>query len=270
MPELAEVETVARQLAAKIIGRRLVKLEINDQKLAFENRTLVLGRTVQKVFRSGKEIVLDFSSTRKSPHNLWLAVHLRMTGRLVWHPKNKSAKEKHMRAVLYFIGGQVRFCDSRRFGLMRVATTAEAVAPSGLDPTSAQFTVAALGDLLRRSNQEIKPWLLRQDRLVGLGNIYAAEILFAAGIDPRRAGRSLTPLEIKRLHAAARKILQNAIRHGGTTISDFADCEGEAGGYMPFLAVYGRDGERCRRCKETVERIVQQQRSTFYCPACQV
>ena len=124
-------------------------------------------------------------------------------------------------------------------------------------------------ELLGTSAQPLKAWLLRQDRLVGLGNIYASEILHAARLSPFAGAGSLNGREVRRLHSATRRILQRAIRNCGTTFSDFQDARGASGSYQRLLAVYGRDGEGCRRCRATIERVVQQQRSTFYCPGCQ-
>lgn len=266
MPELAEVETVARSLKKYLINRKIQRVSIADPKLRTFSRREIHGRTIRDVFRSGKEIVIDLSSA-KSP--LWFCVHLRMTGRLIWWDGHSPFERKHLRAVFTLDRGKLHYFDSRRFGTMRLCHRAEEWAPPGVEPLSKEFTVKKLAELLSSSKTSIKPWLLRQDRIVGFGNIYASEVLFAAGIDPRRPARSLNADEIRRLHRATRHILRKAIRYGGTTIFDFMDCDGECGGYQRFLAVYGRAGEPCPGCGGDVERIVQQGRSTFFCLKCQ-
>jgi formamidopyrimidine-DNA glycosylase len=138
-----------------------------------------------------------------------------------------------------------------------------------MDPLSPHLTPASLGRLIGESRQNVKAWLLRQDRLVGLGNIYASEILFVAGISPLREAGSLSPDEHGRLWRATRRVLRRAIRNCGTTFSDFQDAQGLTGSYQHYLKVYGREDEPCPACRTPVVRIVQQQRSTYYCPRCQ-
>jgi formamidopyrimidine-DNA glycosylase len=138
-----------------------------------------------------------------------------------------------------------------------------------MDPFSADLNPRVLGGLIGESHQNIKAWLLRQDRLVGLGNIYASEILFVAGISPLREAASLEATEHRKLLRATRLVLRRAIRNCGTTFSDFQDAQGLTGSYQNYLAVYGRESEPCLRCGTPVVRFVQQQRSTFFCSRCQ-
>ncbi len=244
------------------------------------------GPRIAEVARVGKRIVLTLGpregARRDGP--LHLEVHLRMTGRLLWAPAwpvGRSGRGERRggagpgrrrlpppRAVLVLDRGAVLFVDPRRFGTLRWSE--ERPAPGGLDPTGPGFTTEALARLLAGARTPIKPWLMRQDRLEGFGNIYASEVLHAARIDPRRPAGSLTRDEVRRLAAATRRILRAAIRHCGTTFSDFQGVLGTVGGYRRYLAVYGRAGEPCPRCGAPIERIVQQQRSTFFCPRCTV
>lgn len=268
MPELPEVETVARQLAPVVEGRRARRLVALDPKLAGAARDDLGSRPVRRVFRRGKEVVLELAPRDGGPPT-WLAVHLRMTGRLAWAAgRADAAGAAGLRAFLELDRGHVRFVDVRRFGTLTWYPDPAAAPPVGLDPTGPGFTPDALAGLLRGSRQELKCWLLRQDRLVGLGNIYASEILHAARLGPLRAAGSLRPDEVLRLHAATRAILEAAILHCGTTFSDFADAHGESGGFQEFLRVYGREGEPCDGCGEPIRRIVQGQRSTYYCRRC--
>jgi formamidopyrimidine-DNA glycosylase len=268
MPELPEVETVARQLEPHLVGRRVKRLTILDDRLRTEVTPRVGGRRVVAVKRSGKRVLVEFSALPGGRTALYLAVHLRMTGRLLWVAR-PGDDERHLRARFELDRGQLQFVDTRRFGTFDWYRDAAAAEPSGLDPLSAQATPAAYGRLLKGSSQSLKPWLLRQDRLVGLGNIYASEILFAARILPERAAGSLGRAEIGRLARHTRSILERAIVNCGTTFSDFQDAHGVEGSYQAFLAVYDREGERCRRCRSEIRRLVQQQRSTYYCAGCQ-
>ncbi len=324
MPELPEVETVVRQLAPRLAGRRLERVLVRDPKLAAARRRGLRGRRVDRVFRVGKRIVIALEPGPGTAAARYLEVHLRMTGRLLWAEswppppggrrdgRVAGSGERRLpagrqefrsrggdgggprrqgrgrdvagtgpgggrppgrrplpppRAVLLLDRGAVLFVDPRRFGTMR--WTPQPPAPSGVDPTGPGFTTGVLADLLGGSRTPIKAWLMRQDRLEGFGNIYASEVLHAAGIDPRRPAGALARDEVRRLAAATRRILRAAIRHCGTTFSDFQGVLGTVGGYRRFLAVYGRAGEPCPRCGTAISRIVQQGRSTYFCPRCQ-
>lgn len=266
MPELPEVETVARQLASRLNGRTVQRLTLRDPKLRGARRTpTVRGRTVERVFRHGKQVAFDFGAGRgKKPR--YLLVHLRMTGRLIFDPE--PVARTHVRARFDLDRGRLLFVDPRRFGTFAWYGSLDE-APQAVDPVGPEFTAERLAQLLQGSRQEVKVWLLRQDRLVGLGNIYASEILFAARLSPFKRVDRLTRDEIARLHRATRRILVRAIDSCGTTFSDFQDARGVEGSYQDFLKVYAREGKPCRRCRIPIERRVQQQRSTFYCPACQ-
>lgn len=267
MPELPEVETVARQLAEPLEGRVVRRITIHDTKLRLDRPRRVSGMTVKRVHRSGKQVIVTLIG--KKDH-IWLAVHLRMTGRLIWvESSGRVSRRPHERARIVTDAGVVLFLDTRRFGTMRLHDDEAETAPPGLEPLSKAFTSHRLRRLIGASTTPIKVWLLRQDRLVGIGNIYASEILFAAGIDPRREARSLDDDEFRRVHRATRRILRRAIENCGTTFSDFQDARGVEGGYRKYLAVYARDGEGCRRCGGNVEKLVQQQRTTFFCAGCQ-
>lgn len=279
MPELPEVETVARQLATSIIGERVEKLEFLDSKLVGDG-VLLAARTISSVQRLGKQVVLFFSG---SP--LFVSVHLRMTGRLIWEPKKlgkpfaasepryvfeKAATEKSLRAIFHCTHGCLKFYDTRRFGTIELSTSLEKLTPRGLEPLSDACTWEALWQLLNRSHQPLKQWLLRQDRLVGIGNIYASEILFAAKLHPQTPAGGLSKREVQCLHREMQRILQEAIDNCGTTFSDFQDTSGSLGSYQNFLQVYGREGERCTRCRRgLIQRLTQGGRSTFYCERCQ-
>ncbi|HUT76040.1 MAG TPA: bifunctional DNA-formamidopyrimidine glycosylase/DNA-(apurinic or apyrimidinic site) lyase, partial [Polyangia bacterium] len=270
MPELPEVETVARQLARAVTGRKLLELVVHDPRLGGAGFSRAGGAGIEAVRRVGKQIVFDLRPRGSREAALHLAVHLRMTGRLLLAGK-RGEDPPHLRAELLLDRGRVLFVDPRRFGTFRLHDDPARFAPAGFEPLDRALTTDALGRLLAASAQPLKPWLMRQDRLVGIGNIYASEICHRSRFDPRRPAGSLGPVGNARLLAATRAVLRKAVDCCGTTFSDFQDARGEAGGYLRYLAVYAREGERCRRrgCPGRVVRIVQQQRSSFFCPACQ-
>ncbi len=264
MPELPEVETVARQLQCNLRGQRVQGLRILDEKLRVSPAPRLKGLHVAEVDRFEKQVRLRFEGTRRPR---WLLVHLRMTGRLHW--TTDRGTPKHLRAVFTLDRGRLLFIDTRRFGTFDWVEDERLFDRPGVDPTSTAFTTERLKTLLGQTKTPLKPWLLRQDRVVGLGNIYASEILWQARLSPRRRAGRLRTVEIARLHEATRSIMQRAIENCGTTFSDFQHTDGSIGSYQQFLKVYGREGERCPRCGESIARLVQQQRSTFFCPACQ-
>lgn len=264
MPELPEVETVARQLAPCLAGRVVRSLRIFDPLLRRGPQPRPHGRRVAGVRRVGKQVLIEFDN------GLCLAVHLRMTGRLIWAPnKRAEAREDRLRARIGFDRGALLFADTRRFGTFRWFRDAREAEPAGIDPVSAEMTIEALREMTGRARQSLKAFLLRQDRIVGIGNIYASEILWDARLSPRRLASGLRRAEVVRLHDSTRKILIRAIEHCGTTFSDFQDAHGLTGSYQQYLAVYDCEDELCRRCGATVKRIVQQQRSTYFCRGCQ-
>ncbi len=280
MPELPEVETVARQLDPLLRQRKVLGVEILDAKLAAPDWASLTQHSITRVFRSGKRVVLELARGRQTR---FLSVHLRMTGRLIWVPQDSGSapvandayrykvplSDKSLRARFRLKGGELRFYDARRFGVLQLHSDAAELEPAGVEPLSQDFTPARLAALLDGARGELKPWLLRQDRIAGIGNIYASEILFACAIHPRRSAGSLSSAEQKAVHRETRRILNLAIRHCGTTFSDFQDTTGSTGGFQRFLKVYGREGEPCPACGLPLERLVQQQRSTFFCPQCQ-
>ncbi|MBW7996353.1 MAG: bifunctional DNA-formamidopyrimidine glycosylase/DNA-(apurinic or apyrimidinic site) lyase [Candidatus Glassbacteria bacterium] len=269
MPELPEVETIVRQLAPFLLGRRVERMVILDPKLAGIDSDGAAGRKISEVRRLGKQIGIGLNGGGGDGGPMWMAFHLRMTGRLISARDRTGRNDKHLRAELVLDQGSLLFYDIRRFGTIRLARTADELLPAAVDPLSRQFTPARLAELIGAATTPVKSWLLRQDRLVGLGNIYACEILFACGIDPRTPAGSLSAEQVDSLHKQTRRVLKLAIEKCGTTFSDFQDSRGQAGGFQEFLKVYGRKGEPCRTCTGPIERIVQQQRATFFCPSCQ-
>ncbi len=272
MPEMPEVETIARRLRRSILGKRIARVRLSGLPLrvpvdaGFAAR--LRGRIVRRIHRRGKYIVIELE-----PSGFCL-VHLGMSGRVFYRPEGLPG-EKHTQAILRFSdGSELEYRDHRRFGLLALHEAGALeeipeIRALGLEPLGDGFTEAALKELLRASRREIKDFLLDQRRIAGLGNIYACEALFRARIHPERRACSLTAREAGRLAEAVRAVLKDGIRHGGTSIADFRNLDGKRGRHQEFLSVYQREGERCGRCGAVIRRLTQANRSTFFCPRCQ-
>ncbi len=263
MPELPEVETIARQLAPLLEGRRVICVEVLDDRLALDAACLS-GFLVKRVLRVGKRLAVELES------GPCLRFDLRMTGRLTWSPTGAEFCRERLRAVVTLEDGRLLFHDLRRLGEVILCESLDDARPAGIEPLDPALTPQKLDGLIGGSRQPLKVWLLRQDRLTGIGNIYASEIPFAAGLRPDRPVSELTPPERVKLLGAIRAVLNEAITHRGTTFSDYRDGRGEPGDHQRHLRVYGRKDERCHRCGGRIARIVQRQRGTFFCPGCQV
>ena len=268
MPELPEVETIARQLDLVLPGRLIRRLTVLDDKLAAlrtQEASLPGGR-IGRVVRSGKRVLLPVTHAR-SARSGWLAVHLRMTGRLL--AIDDADDPPHLRLVLELDKGRLLLTDARRFATADWLTNPRDLEPPGLDPFDAACTAARLEELARGARAPIKTWLLDQTKISGLGNIYACEILHAAGLAPRRKAGSLDHEDWTLLRRHMLHILEQAIALCGTTFSDFQDSRGMEGGFGRWLQVYQRQGQTCRRCGAEITRETLAQRGTFWCPGCQ-
>ncbi|MDZ7372781.1 MAG: bifunctional DNA-formamidopyrimidine glycosylase/DNA-(apurinic or apyrimidinic site) lyase [candidate division KSB1 bacterium] len=272
MPELPEVETVRRGLEACIGGAGILRVEILRADLRTPVDADALRRMEGASFvsfrRRGKYLVGDVSS------GLSLIVHLGMSGRLLLRPSGEELhKHDHVRWILDN-GLELRFRDPRRFGSVLVAPTASVLqspplAGLGIEPLDSAFTPAVLSRLLASSRQTMKSFLLDQTRVAGIGNIYANEILYRAGLHPSQRASELSERQIERLHESIVNTLREAIEQGGTTIRDYQDPNGQLGWFSLRLAVYHREGEPCPRCGAPIERLRSAGRSTFFCPNCQ-
>ena len=279
MPELPEVETVARGVHARIRGDRIVEIWFGSHREPFKNPAKqqargLQGRVILAVHRTGKHIVCELSAAGAAPGPSgvpaaqWI-VHLGMTGRLlVTTPDAPHAPHTHVRLSLAS-GRELRFVDPRRFGRLefRDLSRGQGFSGPGAEPLiieSADFAV-----LFRRRRLAIKAALLNQTLLAGVGNIYADESLFRAGIRPRKAAGRLTRADLERLRVALVEVLQQAIRAGGSSVSDYVGADGERGFFQLEHCVYQRTGEPCRVCETPIRRIIVGGRSTHYCPACQ-
>jgi len=273
MPELPEVETIRRQLRKSVTGKRIEAVRLSGLPLRrpvepdFAAR--LSGRTIRRIFRRGKYLLVEVE-----PRGYWL-IHLGMSGRIFYHPQ-AGALARHIHAAIRFSDGtELCYCDPRRFGLLEIhdvrrAQEIPAVRRLGADPLSPGFDAGFLRPLLQNSRREIKSFLLDQHRIAGLGNIYACEALHIARVHPRRRCNTLTPEESARLARAIRSVLETAVCHRGTSFSDFVDSGGQKGDHQNHLRVYQRKGRKCRRCGALVERIAHGNRSSFFCPRCQI
>ena len=266
MPELPEVETIARGLAKRITGDVIesIWLSAKPQTLKSSPREItaaVEGRKIRAIRRVGKHIVFDLDGPL--PHSHFI-VHLGMTGRLqVCDPRDEI--QKHTHAILKLASGrELRFVDPRRFGRLSVTTNFEAGGIEPLEVDLDQFL-----KLFRNRKMQIKSALLNQKLLRGVGNIYADESLFRAGIRPRRRANTITRDQYAKLLTAIKEVLEEAIALGGSSISDYVDSNGEEGFFQLQHRVYGREGEPCLVCKTPIKRIVIGGRSSHYCPKCQ-
>lgn len=256
MPELPEVETLCRQLREMIVGQTLLTTLTLDEKLAkfqeLENRQVI------SVTRRGKNLLLAFDDGRT------LAVHLRMTGRLLW--QEEKVPPKYTRFIMIFPRGRIYFIDPRRFMTLTWERTFPAqCGPEPLDGLDSSHLITKG----QTRKGPIKSFLLDQAVIAGIGNIYACEILHTAGIAPARPTHTLDTEEWQRILSAIDTILQKAITCRGTSISDWRDFYGRKGAFQNELRVYSRDGLPCPRCGKTVVRVSLGGRGTYCCPACQ-
>lgn len=259
MPELPEVETIVRGLRAAITGARIEKLQVIDPRIALPEKEII-GKRIAAVDRRGKYIVLSLAPSGA------LIFHLRMSGRLV--RVCAEGEGRYSRLVLHLDDGVLRFVNPRRLGT--VEYSADGFPHElGVEPFSPAFSLRRLRALLAKSRGPIKPFLMDQRKIAGLGNIYASEALWRAGIDPRRPANTITAPEARSLRSGILSVLKDAIEHMGTTFSDYRDSEGNKGDFQRFLAVYGKEGEPCPRCGTMIERVKQAGRSTYFCPGCQ-
>lgn len=277
MPELPEVETVCRGLRARILGRSIVRVMVRTSDVLHMAQpdvaafTKVLtGTYIEAIMRRGKYILFALAKEGKK---LWLLCHLRMTGKLLVR-KADDAPEKHTHLVFFLDDGQaVHYHDVRRFGgftLMQEDPFARPpLAALGPEPLSEAFDAATFKARCKGRKRPVKAQLLDQSVVAGIGNIYADEILFRAGVRPRKSAARLTAAECGAIVEATKDVLQEAIAAGGSTIRDYVDSEAKAGSFQLAHQVYGRAGQLCRQCGTTLKSVQVAGRSSVYCPHCQ-
>ena len=267
MPELPEVE-VTRRGIAHLVGRRITAVAVREPRLRWrvpEAVGLLAGCVVRAISRRGKYLLIDCGSGH-------LILHLGMSGSLRFVLPG-TVPQKHDHIDLVFAGDVLRLRDPRRFGALLWTDAAPEshplIAHLGVEPLSRAFDARRLHALTRGRSTAIKQLLMDGHSIVGVGNIYASEALFLAGIRPRKAARRLSIEHCTRLVAAIKRTLRSAIRAGGSSLRDFVGSDGELGSFQTRYHVYDRAGQPCRRCRTLIRRIVQGQRASFYCSRCQ-
>jgi formamidopyrimidine-DNA glycosylase len=266
MPELPEVETIIRGLSKHVTGRRIANVEFPWPGLVVgdvdDTTRQLRGQRIHDIHRHGKYIVVELSRAKKRS---CLVIHLRMTGNLLVN----GEPGPYTRAILYFEGGPVLvYHDIRKFGRWQWSPELPPrLLELGPDPLEISF--ADFLPRLRSRRAMAKALLLDQEFLRGLGNIYADEALFRAGIHPRTNTASIGPARGTRLWTAIQEVLNDSIAQGGSTISNYVDSNGSEGYFQLSTFVYGKTGERCKKCKSAIRRIIVASRSTHFCPRCQ-
>jgi formamidopyrimidine-DNA glycosylase len=269
LPELPEVETIRRGLERSLRGARIVRVEVREPRLRrrvdADALGALVGRRVEGVARRAKYLLVDVGDGL-----VWL-IHLGMSGRLVWlPPPGPAAPHEHVR-VEFEPPGALCYRDPRRFGWMRLARAEDLdeVAGLGPEPLDAELGGVLLRAQLRNTRRDVKAALLDQRVIAGIGNIYANEILFRAGIRPTRRCHRLSRAELEAIASATRRVLFEAVERRGTSFSDYFDSDGIPGSFQEVLAVFGRTDRPCRRCGRRIRRRAHGGRSSFYCPGCQ-
>ncbi|MDI1228039.1 MAG: bifunctional DNA-formamidopyrimidine glycosylase/DNA-(apurinic or apyrimidinic site) lyase [bacterium] len=276
MPELPEVETVCRGLAKSMTGEKLGSVETlrHNLRIPFPaDLKTIAGAKVKNISRRAKYILIELDNKKT------LIIHLGMSGRLViQQKKEQGAPEKHDHMILNMKNGtRIVFNDARRFGMVDLANTAELeqhkfFSHLGPEPFDKTFSAKYLAERLKTKKIAIKLAIMDQELVVGVGNIYASEALFRAGIDPKRAANKIKPDEITQLIACIRAVLKQAIKAGGSSLRDYVQADGELGYFQDKWAVYGKHHQPCKGCTCDIEKtggiqkITQGARSTFYCP----
>lgn len=272
MPELPEVETVRRGLMKIAAGRKINGIDVYYGKTITNDvedfRQALIGQTIERVDRRGKYLLFRFSN------HLTMVSHLRMEGKY-FNAVNGAPVDKHTHVIFHFTDGtELCYNDTRKFGRMTLVKTGDEMKVGGLstigpEPTADDFTVEYFQKILSKSRGKIKPFLLNQRHVAGLGNIYVDEVLWMTKINPEQKANSLTANQVQRLHDNIIKELARAIELKGTTVHSFTNAFGDAGAFQNELNVYGRGGEKCPRCGAKLVKIKVAQRGTTFCSHCQ-
>lgn len=275
MPELPEVETICRGLRPHIVNRKIEKITHSGKNLRSpvpieEMQRLLLGREIIDVLRRAKYLIMSVDN------GCLLIIHLGMTGNLgIFSPDQPIAKHCHLRFWLSD-GMELRYTDVRRFGSMHVLAADKATAietvffhATGPEPFSEEFHDEYLYDAAKNRSIPVKTFIMTNQIVAGVGNIYANESLYKAGIDPRRKACSVSKKSWRKLIVCIREVLEHAIECGGSTISDYVNASQESGYFQINFQVYGREGEICRRCSSIVRKLQIGGRASYYCPVCQ-
>lgn len=274
MPELPEVETIRRGLIAKVKGKKIAQFEVRLERMLQngkldEFKKVTEGATIDDIKRRAKVLVFNLSS------GLSLLIHLKMSGQLIYSSPS-TPLEKYTHVIFHFSdGNQLRFNDFRQFGYVKLVkgTALEEIAELhdfGPEPLDEKFTLEVFKSLLaKKPRAKIKPLLMDQAFIAGIGNLYADEILWLAQVKPTRVVNALKDDEKIRIFEGIKKILLEAISHRGSSVDAYIDVDGKQGGHEPYLKAYRQNGKPCPRCGAIIERIKLGGRGTHFCPSCQ-
>ena len=269
MPELPEVETTRRGLETLIVNRRVLSAHIYKKKLRWEIPSHLIEtlkqKTIRNISRRAKYLLIELSDGQ-------LVIHLGMSGSMSVVPSNEPLKKHHHFEIKLDNSTSVRFHDPRRFGSILWQgndSQLKLLCDLGPEPLSYEFNNDVLYNASIGKSKNIKAFIMDSKVVVGVGNIYASESLFLAGISPKRLSGKTSKRRYRTLTQSIKKILTDAINNGGTTLNDFSNVDGSPGYFSQVLNVYGRDNMPCNRCSGKIKRIVQNQRATYYCPKCQ-
>jgi formamidopyrimidine-DNA glycosylase len=269
MPELPEVETIARDLSLALIGQKVKSAKFLNttirENCGYKSASILKGKTLRCISRRGKNLIFHFSD------NAAMVCHLKMTGQLVIET-NPALDKKHLHFYIKFENSRLDFCDVRKFGRICIAKESNLVNHprlKKLGPEPFEITAEHYADIVKKRNKAIKLVLLDQQICAGLGNIYADESLFEAGIRPTLKPARISKARLKKLHQSIIKVLQMAINNRGTSVDDYLDGFGRSGNFQDLLKVYGKIGQTCPNCGSQFKRIILGGRSTHFCPKCQ-
>lgn len=286
MPELPEVETIRRVLAKRIIGKKIKNLELSSTKVVRTDHAVLeqalVGQRISRIDRIGKLLIFCIDGTDDT-----ILIHLKMTGQLIYRDKGsivagghsfrtqglKDLPNIHTRATITFADhSRLFFNDMRLFAYLELvnAKKLKEIKPTyGIEPGTAAFVIDSFRTIFHNRKTTVKALLLDQSLVAGIGNIYADESCFLAGILPMRRAHTLIPSEIEKLYTAVDEVIALGIEKRGTTFSSFVDGVGKSGGFLPFLCVYNRTGKPCKVCGTAIKKTVCAGRGTHYCPTCQ-
>jgi formamidopyrimidine-DNA glycosylase len=283
MPELPEVETIRLQLQEKIIGKIIKEIEILEKKQFIGNKEDIINKKITAINRYGKILsikVVDLKNKKEK----FLNIHLKLTGEILYADDIKNARFPETipftktnimpgpttRVIIKFSDGSgLFFNDLRKFGWLKISDAPEI--PKGVDVLSKNFTLTYFSNLVKKSNKPIKILLMDQEKITGIGNIYANDALFLAKIHPFKKAKYLNDKEIKNLFESIKKVIEQGIKHGGSSGADeaFVKINGTKGEHQRYFLVYQRENQPCPICKTPIKRIKQGGRSSFFCPKCQ-
>lgn len=284
MPELPEVETIRKDLIREILNKKVKEVEVFKSKMVDGGvsnfKKILLGNCIVGIDRIGKLMIFRLKNGGR-----YLLAHMKMTGQLIYASKGKltagghnfpklgELPNKYSHIIISFAdGSRLFFNDMRQFGYMKIVDERglkKAESKFGVEPLQDNFSLEKFLESIRGKKTSIKVFLLNQKNVAGIGNIYADEILFDAGIRPSRKIESLSKKDIGKIYLSCNKIIKKAIKKRGTTFSDYVDGNGNKGNFTNCLKVYQRQGKKCKRCKTRINKTKIGGRGTYYCPKCQ-